>query len=61
MCAANPGVNPQTLQVGQVLNLPSGGSAPPSSGGGSSVGGGFVEYGGPTSNFPDPANWASWE
>lgn len=59
--AANPGVNPQTLQVGQKLNLPGGGSKPPTTGGGSSPGGAFVEYSGPASNFPNPADWASWD
>ena len=62
--AANPGVNPGGLQIGQVINLPgSGGSSPAPSGGSSgssSVGGGYVDYSGPASGFPDPRNWADY-
>ena len=61
--AANPGVNPSGLQIGQVINLPgSGGSSPAPSGssGSSSVGGGYVDYSGPASAFPDPRNWADY-
>lgn len=57
--AANPGVDPKKLQVGQVLKLPGGsnggGSAPPS------TGKGYVNYSGPASNFPNPNSWASWD
>ncbi|KAL8719374.1 MAG: hypothetical protein Q9225_003604 [Loekoesia sp. 1 TL-2023] len=72
--AANPGVNPTTLQVGQIINLPGsnngGGSTPPPSGGngevvgahgGSNGGGGYVAYSGPASNFPNPSEWASYD
>ena len=57
--AANPGVNPGALQVGQKINLPGAGGASHSPGG-SSVGGGYVPYSGPASNFPDPSKWASF-
>ncbi|KAL8689314.1 MAG: hypothetical protein Q9218_004991 [Villophora microphyllina] len=75
--AANPGVNPSTLQIGQVINLPGGGNSngggsqpPPSSGGngkivgaegGSNGGGGYENYSGPASNFPNPSQWASYQ
>ena len=63
--AANPGVNPSALQVGQVINLPGGGGSSGGNGGGASggstVGGGYVSYSGPASNFPDPSTWASYE
>jgi LysM repeat protein len=59
--AANPGVNPGSLQVGEVINLPAGAVANPgavtSPGTGS---GGFVAYSGPASNFPDPSQWATY-
>ncbi|KAL8964564.1 MAG: hypothetical protein Q9183_004366 [Haloplaca sp. 2 TL-2023] len=72
---ANPGINPTTLQIGQVIRLPSrgnngGGSPPPKPSGGngkivgatggSNGGGGFVNYSGPASNFPNPREWASY-
>ena len=67
--AANPGVTPKNLQIGQVIHLP--GDKPPShpnppSGdipgahGGGNGGGGFVEYSGPASHFPDRSQWASY-
>lgn len=52
--AANPGVDPKKLQVGQVLQLPKSGAQP-------SKGNGYVQYGGPASNFPKPSEWASWD
>ncbi|KAL8919645.1 MAG: hypothetical protein Q9208_006677 [Pyrenodesmia sp. 3 TL-2023] len=73
--AANPGVNPSSLQVGQVIKLPGGGNnnggggnPPPSGGngnivgaeGGSNGGGGYVNYSGPASNFPARSQWASY-
>ena len=70
--AANPGVNPSTLQIGQIIHLPKveGEHKPvpphgpsgdiPGSHGGSNGGGGFVEYSGPASNFPNPSQWASY-
>ncbi|KAL8743429.1 MAG: hypothetical protein Q9190_004214 [Brigantiaea leucoxantha] len=73
--AANPGVNAQSLQVGQVINLPGGGNnndndgghqlphdgdTIPGSQGGSNGGGGYVNYSGPASNFPDRSEWASY-
>lgn len=62
--AANPGVNPSALHVGQVINLPGAGGSSGGNGGssgGSSVGGGYVAYSGPASNFPDPKTWASYD
>ncbi|KAL9005515.1 MAG: hypothetical protein Q9188_001717 [Gyalolechia gomerana] len=73
--AANPGVNPTALQVGQVIHVPgpNGGSPPPKQGGGaggnghivgahggSNGGGGYVEYSGPASAYPNPSEWASY-
>jgi len=49
--AVNPGVDPLDLQIGQVVNLPVPGGNP---------GGGYVNYSGPASNFPDPSQWASY-
>lgn len=63
---ANPGVNPNNLQIGQVIHLPSKGSPSPpgqipgSSGGSSSTGGAFVPYHGPASSFPPHSAWASY-
>ena len=63
--AANPGVNPSSLHVGQVIKLPGAGGSSPSKGGspsgGHSVGGPYVAYSGPASHFPNPSNWASFE
>lgn len=64
--AANPGVNPTALKVGQVINLPGAPAGhPPSDGipgshGGTNGGGAYVQYGGPASNFPKPSQWASY-
>ncbi|KAH6722921.1 hypothetical protein BKA61DRAFT_648166 [Leptodontidium sp. MPI-SDFR-AT-0119] len=66
--AANPSVKPTSLQVGQSINLPSGSSSTPGSGntgggGGGTVPpstGGYVDYSGPASAFPSPAQWASY-
>lgn len=52
--AANGGVDPKKLQVGQVLKLPSSGAP-------AGKGKGYVQYGGPASNFPNPSEWASWD
>ena len=70
---ANPGVNANDLQIGQVIHLPKGhSSAPPrpskpapsshlpGGSGGSNGGGSFVYYSGPASGFPDPSKWASY-
>lgn len=63
--AANPGVKPESLQIGQVINIP-GGSSPPASGGipgatgGTNGGGGYVNYSGPASKFPPKDQWASY-
>lgn len=56
--AANPGVDPKKLQVGQVIKLPSSGG---SGGGQPSKGKGYVNYSGPASNFPNPSEWASYD
>lgn len=52
--AANPGVDPKKLQVGQVLKLPSSGAP-------SGKGKSYVQYGGPASKFPNPSEWAGWD
>ena len=72
---ANPGVNPNDLQVGQTIKLPEApnGSAPapaptapatsgdlPGGSGGSQGGGEFVEYSGSASNFPSEDQWAEY-
>jgi len=67
----NPGVSPTALQIGQTINVsnPVGSSAtsanihstPQYISGGQSVGGGYVTYSGPTSNFPNPNHWASYD
>ena len=62
--AVNPGVNPSALSIGQVINLPGAGGTFGGNGGssgGSSVGGGYVAYSGPASNFPDPSTWANYD
>ena len=73
---ANQGLNPDKIQVGQIINLPQG-DAPhhggpetqhplqpngsiPGSTGGSNGGGGYVNYSGPASNFPAQSEWASY-
>lgn len=59
--AANAGVNPSTLQIGQVINLPPGVTGSPSTTtGGSTNTGAFINYSGPASAFPDPSQWASY-
>jgi LysM repeat protein len=68
--AANPGVDPTKLHVGQVIHLPGKPKPPtgpggpgggiPGSQGGSNGGGGYVNYSGPASNFPNPSQWASY-
>lgn len=65
--AANPGINPTRLQLGQVIKLPSKqGNPPPGNGdipgshGGTQGGGGYIQYGGPASNFPDPSQWQQY-
>jgi LysM repeat protein len=62
--ALNNGIS-QDLTVGEVINAPASSSPPttpppesiPGSTGGTNGGGGFVEYGGPASHFPDPSQW----
>ena len=70
--AANPGVNANNLQIGQVIQLPGGGSGGPQQplqpsgdlpggSGGTNGGGDYVQYQGPASAFPDPGQtWASY-
>ncbi|KAF4633745.1 hypothetical protein G7Y89_g4363 [Cudoniella acicularis] len=66
--AANPGVTPEKLQVGQVLNLPSENQIPlhsntgeiPGSQGGTNGGGNYINYSGPAANFPHPDTWAKY-
>jgi LysM repeat protein len=56
--AANPGVVPHIIKIGQTINLPLG--AVPIPGAFPSGGGGFVDYSGPASNFPDSSQWAPY-
>jgi len=62
--AANPNINPTTLQIGQVINLPPGSASSqvPTGGSGTSpsTGGAFVNYSGPASAYPDPSQWATY-
>ncbi|KAN0096592.1 hypothetical protein V8E51_015397 [Hyaloscypha variabilis] len=59
--AANPGVNPTTLQVGQIINLPPGVTGGQSTNiGGTTNTNTFVNYSGPAASFPDPSQWASY-
>jgi LysM repeat protein len=65
--ALNDGIS-QDLKVGEVINAPATSSPPttpppdsiPGSTDGTNGGGGFVEYGGPASNFPDPSQWQKY-
>lgn len=59
--AANPGLNASNLQVGQTIQVPGGGGSVPPPSGPPAPGGGYVQYSGPASNFPDPGQWASWD
>ncbi|KAL8913026.1 MAG: hypothetical protein Q9171_002094 [Xanthocarpia ochracea] len=72
---ANPGINPKTLQVGQVIRLPGGGGPNPpkppqdgdndnivgAKGGRDNVGGEYVPYQGPASAYPPRDKWASYD
>ncbi|CAO1604300.1 MAG: hypothetical protein LQ349_002758 [Xanthoria aureola] len=71
---ANPGINPKTLQIGQVIQLPGGGGSNPpptqpgngggdivGAHGGSNGGGGYVNYSGPASAYPPRDKWASYD
>ncbi|KAJ9609486.1 hypothetical protein H2200_005813 [Cladophialophora chaetospira] len=65
--SANPGIS-NSLTIGENIKAPGGGhpGGHPGSGdlpggtGGSNGGGGYVNYSGPASNFPDPSQWASY-
>lgn len=59
--AANPGLDVNNLQVGYVIKVPPSSAAPPSGPPAAGGGSGYVQYGGPASNFPDPSQWASWD
>jgi hypothetical protein len=64
--AANPGVNPSTLQVGQSIILgsstsSSGPQTPQANVSTSGVGGAYIFYSGPSSNYPSPSQWAPYE
>lgn len=72
--AANPGIKPEALHVGQEIKLPrESTSSPrgpdtqkplngaiPGANGGSNGGGGYVQYSGPASSFPPQSQWASY-
>ena len=71
LLAANPGVKPEALQVGQVIALPShkdnSSSHPsnpskgiPGSQGGTEGGGSYVDYSGSASQFPNPGQWQEY-
>ena len=51
--AANPGINPSNLHIGQPIQLPSKGQS-----NGNEAGKGYVNYSGPASRFPSPSTWA---
>jgi LysM repeat protein len=64
--ALNGGIS-QDLKIGEAINAPVGGSPTPPPGdtipgstGGTEGGGGFVEYSGPASHFPDPSQWQKY-
>jgi LysM repeat protein len=64
--SANPGIS-NNLTIGATIKAPAapGGGQPgggdlPGGTGGSQGGGGYVNYSGPASNFPDPSQWASY-
>jgi LysM repeat protein len=56
---ANPGINASLLQIGQVINLPSGSTPAPGNTPAPDTGG-YIAYSGPASNYPDPSQWASY-
>ncbi|KAI9787254.1 MAG: hypothetical protein M1839_003492 [Geoglossum umbratile] len=51
----NPGVNPDELQIGEVITVP-GGPVP----GPNPQPNGYVKYEGPASSFPDQSTWADY-
>ncbi|PBP23087.1 hypothetical protein BUE80_DR005739, partial [Diplocarpon rosae] len=63
--SCNPGVKPESLQVGQIINIPD--KPPPSRPGGIKHThahnriAGYENLSGPVTNFPHPARWASYE
>jgi len=58
--SSNPGVDPAKLQVGQVINLPKN-EAPIPAATIPNLGGSYVSYAGPSSNFPHPQQWAPYQ
>ena len=52
----NPGVNPNDLQIGEVITVPCGPVPGPSP-----QPNGYVKYEGPASSFPDPSTWADYD
>ena len=52
----NPGVNPNDLQIGEVITVP-GGPVP----GPGPQPNGYVKYEGPASSFPDQSTWADYD
>ncbi|KAG8624135.1 hypothetical protein KVT40_009111 [Elsinoe batatas] len=63
LLAANKGINPSTLQIGQTISIPKGPapSGPGGAKGPQSIGGGYVNYAGGASAFPDPSRWAPYD
>ena len=69
---ANTYIDPNNLQLGQGINIPDGSGPVPRTGngggdsipgyqGGSGGGGGYEQYSGPASSFPDRGSWASYD
>lgn len=53
----NPGVVPEDLQIGQVINVPAGSPVPSPP---SLPSNAYVPYSGPASSFPDPSTWSDF-
>ena len=52
----NPGVNPDDLQIGQAINVPTAPVPEPQP-----TSNGYVPFSGPASNFPDQSTWADYQ
>ncbi|KAF1346248.1 hypothetical protein BDV97DRAFT_360083 [Delphinella strobiligena] len=63
--AANPGVNPTNLHIGESIKLPSNESSKDGTSkghgtGGSEAGKGYINYSGSATNYPKPSEWATF-